>query len=58
MFYIQEFKSYNGNIKNILLVDQDNIWNISQEENNPTYLKYLEWIEQGNIAEPWMPEEV
>jgi hypothetical protein len=28
------------------------------DESNVDYQEYLRWVEQGNIAEPWLPEEV
>lgn len=29
---------------------------IPMDEANPDYQRYLEWLEEGNIAEPWTPE--
>lgn len=26
------------------------------DEKNPEYQKYLEWVAEGNIPEPWQPE--
>jgi hypothetical protein len=58
MFYIQEFQSYNGKVTNILCLEEDMLWTIAQDESSPMYVKYLEWLEEGNIPEPWSSEAV
>ena len=34
---------------------EDGLW-IPMDINNVNYRKYLEWVEEGNVAEEWNPE--
>ncbi len=35
--------------------DENGSFQVQVNELNPDYLEYLEWIEAGNIPEPWIP---
>ena len=39
----------------VFLVEQ-NSW-IPTDPDNTDYQQYLEWVEEGNVAEEWNPEE-
>jgi hypothetical protein len=39
------------------IVKDNGFW-VPMDEGNSDYQEYLKWVEQGNVAEPWLPEEV
>lgn len=38
-------------------LDDGGVCTFPVDEKNPEYQKYLEWVAEGNIPEPWNPEQ-
>jgi hypothetical protein len=56
------YKTYRGIVSGSLFIKRFNEdgseSNIPTDENNMDYKEYLKWVEEGNIAEEYIPGEV
>ncbi len=56
------YKTYKGIVSGSLFIKRFNEdgseSNIPTDENNMDYKEYLKWVEEGNIAEEYIPGEV
>jgi|LakMenE18May11ns_1017448.scaffolds.fasta_scaffold7248192_2 hypothetical protein len=54
-YFISKQKVYDIDMETVIMVDDEGItWALGSVDDP----RYLEWVEQGNVAEPWLPEEV
>jgi hypothetical protein len=56
------YKTYISSTSNNLFIKRFNndgsVSNIPADEGNIDYQEYLQWVDQGNKAEIWDPEEI
>lgn len=53
-FFISKQKVYDIDVETIILVDENGVtWALGSKDDP----RYLEWLEEGNMAELWVPGE-
>ena len=54
-YFISKQKVYDIDMETIIFIDDNGVtWALGSANDS----RYLEWLEEGNIPEPWSPEAV
>jgi len=58
MYYVFNHTNSDGSTENCIvkLTDGSGVQTFPQDPANADYQQYLEWLEEGNVAEEWNPE--